>query len=405
MKRVLVTSSRTPFALDMVRKLAEDGHTVYASDTYDAAPGSHSRYLAGHFVTPAPDTDTGRFVDEVERIARDREIDVVVPTFEEAFFLATQHARLSEATTLYTGRFEQLARLHDKSAFQRMARELGVRTPETVLARSDDELRAGIERFPRYFARAAFSRGGVSLLTNTGPLAGHVSVDDCHPTPEQPWLVQNFVDGPMVCTYSTVHAGQVTAHCTYRAPRQWEHSTGISFLSVDGGPSLEVVERIAGSLGYTGQLSFDFVDGRDGLSIIECNPRTTDGALLMSAKELAEGILEPGDQTAVVEPGQQVELDFAVFGQMFSEGLKEVPTSIHDLLSIRGAGKGWRDAMPALYSFLAFAHHERMSRREHEQLFVAMADDLCWNGGPIAGMSADDAAVVAELQGERASGK
>jgi glutathione synthase/RimK-type ligase-like ATP-grasp enzyme len=403
MKRVLVTSSRTPFALDMVRKLADRGHAVYASDTYEAAPGSHSRYLAGHFVTPAPDEDTARFVDEVERIVVDREVDVIVPSFEEAFFLATRHSRLSAATTLYTGRFEQLARLHDKSAFQRMASELGVATPETVLARSNDELREGIERFPRYFARAAFSRGGVSLLTNTGPLAGHMPIEDCHPTAESPWLVQEFVDGPMVCTYSTVHGGRVTAHCTYRAPRQWEHSTGISFRSVDGEASLRVVERIAGALDYTGQLSFDFVDGSGGLSIIECNPRTTDGALLMSADELAEGILEPGDATRLVEPGKEVELDFAVFGQMFSEGLKEVPGSVHDLLRVRGAGEGWRDMLPTLYSFLAFAHHERMSRREHEQLFAAMADDLCWNGGPIAGMSAEDAAVVGELQGERAA--
>lgn len=275
--------------------------------------------------------------------------------------------------------------------------------PPRRLARSDDELREAIGRFPRYFARAAFSRGGVSLLTNTGPLAGHVSPEDCRPTPQAPWLVQEFVDGPMVCTYSTVHRGRVTAHCTYRAPRQWEHSTGISFLSIDGEPSLRIVERIAGSLDYTGQMSLDFVDGADGLSIIECNPRTTDGALLMSPEHLSEGVLDPGRETRLVEPGKQVELDFAVFGQMFSEALKEVPGSIHDLLRVRGAGEGWRDMLPTLYSFLAFAHHERMSRREHEQLFVAMADDLCWNGGPIAGMSADDAALVAELEGERAA--
>lgn len=235
--------------------------------------------------------------------------------------------------------------------------------PPRRLARSDDELREAIGRFPRYFARAAFSRGGVSLLTNTGPLAGHVSPEDCRPTPQAPWLVQEFVDGPMVCTYSTVHRGRVTAHCTYRAPRQWEHSTGISFLSIDGEPSLRIVERIAGSLDYTGQMSLDFVDGADGLSIIECNPRTTDGALLMSPEHLSEGVLDPGRETRLVE----------------------------------------RDMLPTLYSFLAFAHHERMSRREHEQLFVAMADDLCWNGGPIAGMSADDAALVAELEGERAA--
>lgn len=32
--RVLVTSSRVPFALGMVRKLAAEGHEVYAADDY-----------------------------------------------------------------------------------------------------------------------------------------------------------------------------------------------------------------------------------------------------------------------------------------------------------------------------------------------------------------------------------
>lgn len=395
----LVTSSRTPFALDVIRKLSESGHAVYAADTYEAAPGSHSRYLAGHFVTPAPDRETLRYVDFVERTATDHSIDVVVPTFEEAFFLATAHERLSEVTTLYTGRFDQLARLHDKSSFQRLAQELGVRTPETVVAGSDAELEEAIEGFPRYFARAAFSRGGVSLLTNTGPLAGHVAVGDCHPTPASPWLVQPFVDGPMVCTYSTLHAGRVTAHCTYRAPRQWEHSTGIEFLSVDALPSLQMVERIGAALGYTGQLSFDFVDGPDGLSIIECNPRTTDGALLMPAGDLSAGLLEAERDLTVVEPGRRVQLDFAVFASMFMGGLREAPATIHDLLHVADAGRGWRDALPALYSLLALGRHERLSRREHEQLFVAMSDDLCWNGEPIAGMTEGDAAVLDELSG------
>jgi hypothetical protein len=151
----------------------------------------------------------------------------------------------------------------------------------TIVARSRDELVAATERFPRYFARAAYSRGGVELLTNTGPLAGHVSIDEVTPTNESPWLVQEFVDGPMLCTYSTLHEGNATAHCAYRAPRQWEHSTGIQFESVDGRESLAVVETIGRALGYTGQISFDFVVATDGIVIIECNPRTTDGVLLM----------------------------------------------------------------------------------------------------------------------------
>lgn len=395
--KLLVTSSRMPFAVGVVRKLAGAGHTVYASDAYELAPGSHSKYLAGHFVTASPRDKTEQFVADVERVATDNGIDVIVPAFEEAFYLATQHDRLSQAARLYAAPFETLARLHDKAVFQALVTRLGLRTPETVVARSDAELRSQIERYPRYFARAAFSRGGVGLLTNTGPLAGHVSIDDCHPTPESPWLVQEFVDGPMQCTYTTMHRGKATAHCTYRAPRQWEHSTAIQFQSIDGHETLKVAETIASELDYTGQMSLDFVDDDGTLYLIECNPRATDGVLLVSDRDLAEGILSDDRELTMVEPGEEIQLDMAVFGQMFDEGLREWPRSIHDLARIRDADKGWHDHMPTLYNFLAFAHHAKLKFTERKALFVAMAEDVSWDGEPIAGMSESDKAVLDEL--------
>jgi glutathione synthase/RimK-type ligase-like ATP-grasp enzyme len=395
--KVLVTSSRMPFAIGMVRKLADVGHVVYASDAYALAPGSHSHYLAGHFVTGSPRDDTERFVADVERIATDNGIDVIVPAFEEAFYLATQHERLSRAARLYAAPFATLARLHDKAVFQALTSRLGLRTPETLVARSDEELRSQIEHFPRYFARAAFSRGGVGLLTNTGPLAGHVAIEDCNPTPESPWLVQEFVDGPMLCTYTTFHDSTPTAHCTYRAPRQWEHSTAIQFQSVAGEETLEVAQAIASELDYGGQMSLDFVDSDGQLYLIECNPRATDGVLLVPDGDLAGGILDERRELTAVEPGQEVQLDLAVFGQMFDEGLGEIPKSIHDLARVRDADAGWHDHMPTLYSFLAFAHHERLKLQERKALFVAMAGDISWDGEPIAGMSDSDAALLDEL--------
>ena len=379
--RVLVTTARMPFAVGLIRRLGEAGHEVLASDTYRSAPGEHSRYVSKHFVTPAPRFDPPGFAAEVGHIAADSEVDLVVPSWEDVFYLSA----LRDDMPLYAASFEVLARLHDKSSFQRLAEELGVRAPETAVARSRQELRDAIDRFPRYFARAAFSRGGVTLLTNEGPLAGHISADDVEPTEESPWLVQEFVDGPMLCTYSTLHEGRATAHCAYRAPRQWEHSTGIQFLSVDGDESLSVVETIGRALGYSGQVSFDFVASPDGLVIIECNPRTTDGVLVMSPDELAAGILDPQGELARVEPGRTVQLDFAVFAQLFRQPLREAPTTIHDLLHVRDADAGWHDHLPLLYSFLALAHHERMSLGERKQLLVAMSEDVCWDGEPIPG--------------------
>jgi hypothetical protein len=396
--RALVTSSRMPFAISIVRKLAEAGHEVYASDSYELAPGSHSRYLSGHFVTASPKQATLQFVGDVERIAAESSIDVVVPAFEECFYLASQHDRLSRVTRLFTAPFQTLARLHDKASFKRLANDLGLRTPETVVARSDEELRDAIDRFGTYFARAVFSRGGVSLLTNAGPLAGRLRPDDVHPTDESPWLVQEYVDADTVCTYSTVHEGTVTAHCIYRIPRQWQHSTGIQFVCAEGAPSLEIVKRIAAELNYTGQISFDLFDEPTEPRLIECNPRPTDGVLLMSTEQLAGGLLDPSSEPVVTPPGEEVQLDLAVFAEMFSEGLRGIPQGFRDLVEIPGADRGWRDNLPQLYYFLSLVRTERLHWRDHEALLGALADDITWDGEPIEGLSEADSRALSALE-------
>lgn len=383
-----------PFALAMVRKLAEEGHDVFASDAYELAPGSHSRYVSEHFVTPPPRDDAEGFIAEVERVASEREIDVIVPAFESVFYLSTQHERLARTAELFFSPFATLLPLHDKATFERMATGMGLPMAETVVVSSDGALRAALERFPRYFARAAFSRGGVSLLTNAGPLAGKVPVEDCHPTETNPWLVQRFVEGETFCTYSTVHHGRVTAHCAYSIPRQWEHSTGIQFVSIEGRPTLEVIERIVAEAGYTGQISFDFIDSPDGPYLVECNPRATDGALLMSSRQIASGLLDPDAECETVPAGESIQLDLAVFGGMFEDGLRDVPGTLRDLMEIRGSDRGWHDALPNLYSFLSLARSEHLRHREHEELFVAMAGDISWDGDPIEGMSAEDRALL-----------
>ncbi len=396
--KVLVTSSRMPFALAIIRKLAEEGHEVYAADAYEFAPGSHSKYVTRHFVTGSPRDATDQFIADVERIAAEQTIDVIIPAFEEVFYLATQHERLTQAARCFFSPFRTLLPLHDKESFEQFATSHGLAMAKTEIAHSDAELAAALERFPRYFARAAFSRGGVSLLTNAGPLAGKIPIDACHPTEANPWLVQEFVEGETFCTYSTVHDGHVTAHCAYDIPRQWQHSTGIQFTSIDGAATLEVVKQIASETSYTGQISFDFIDSPEGPYLVECNPRATDGALLMTSPQIARGLLEPGGDCESVPTGQSIQLDLAVFGGMFSEGMKGTPGTLRDLMHIRGSDRGWHDQLPNLYSFLSLVRSERLRHSEHAELFVAMAGDISWDGDPIPGMSDADSKLLAELR-------
>jgi hypothetical protein len=119
----------------------------------------------------------------------------------------------------------------------------------------------------------------------------------------------------------------------------------------------------------------------------------------MESDELAAALLEPERELTMIPPGRITQLDLAVIGAMFSDGLREVPGTIHDLLRIPGADRGWHDQLPSLYSFLAFCHHERLSVREHEKLQVAMYEDVSWDGEPIAGMTPEQSAALAALHG------
>nr|MBA2546388.1 carbamoyl-phosphate synthase large subunit [Solirubrobacterales bacterium] len=138
--KVLVTSSRMPFALDAIRKLGEKGHEVYACDSYKAAPGSHSKYQAGHFTTASATGDPEEFVSDAVTFAGENEIEVVIPMFEEIFYLTAQHERVSKVTRLFAPPFRTLAQVHDKGTFQELCDKLGIRTPQTIVAHTHEEL-------------------------------------------------------------------------------------------------------------------------------------------------------------------------------------------------------------------------------------------------------------------------
>src|SRR5690606_1554257 len=116
---ILVTSSRMPFALDEVRKLGEAGHHVIAADTFRSAPGSHSKHTDLHFEVHSPRYETLRFVDDIAEIVVRQGVDLVLPTFEQVFYLAAHRDRLD--APVFCDSLDVLAGLHDKVRFLEQA--------------------------------------------------------------------------------------------------------------------------------------------------------------------------------------------------------------------------------------------------------------------------------------------
>ena len=212
-KNVLVSCGRFYPSIALVRALHEAGARVDVADSYKLAPALHSHAVDKMHVIAAPASDAVQFVDDVAAIVRERDIDLVVPAVEEGFYLAHYADRIP--VPIFSPPFSTIERLHDKAHFQEVCRELGLRTPRTITVDSREAHRDAIGQFELFLARPAFSRGGITCHTNHGPRAGEMSVDDVEPTRDNPWLVQEFIEGDDACSFSVVRDGKVVVHCTY----------------------------------------------------------------------------------------------------------------------------------------------------------------------------------------------
>jgi predicted ATP-grasp superfamily ATP-dependent carboligase len=387
---VLVTASRMPFALDEIRKLGRGGHTVYAADTLATAPGSRSRFVRERFRVTPPARAPLEFIAEVKQIVLSRAVGLLVPGFEEIFYLARHLPELSEVVEVLSSPFPLLARLHDKAAFAALASDLGVPTPATTVVAGESELREVLRWYPRHVARPVYSRGGIELYANAGPLAGAVAVEDCHPSPERPWIVQEYIDGRDLCTFSVARRGRLVLHCTYIHPLEMEHRGGIVFESIDDPEAASCVRRLVEASGFHGQLGVDFRrDGRD-LYALECNPRPTAGVHLTTAEELTEALVGGARaRVRVVPAGRRRQYASAVLRDLLLHG-SHLRADAHWLFA-RDADDVYGepgDPVPGLFQVLSWAQLLAFRLRHRAPargtgLMAAYFDGITWDGQDI----------------------
>jgi predicted ATP-grasp superfamily ATP-dependent carboligase len=378
-----------PFALDEIRKLGKMGLTVFATDTFASAPGSHSRYVEESLVTPRPRQEPLLFLHALREIVESRRIELLLPAFEEVFYIA-RHRDWFKDVEIFAPSFETLATLHDKVRFMELARGVGLKVARTIVVTSRDDLAAAAREIGEFLARPAYSRGGLDLYTNTGPLAGALSLEDCDPSPASPWLVQEFLHGVDCCSFSVVHHGRVAAHSTYVHPKSIDHAGGIVFESIESPETLAAASRIAEATGYHGQISFDFMTTDRGVYAIECNPRPTAGVIVMPTRMFVDALLNaPRAAPAIAPRGRRRKISVALIRDMVLNW-KEIPSDMAELFSsAKDVYAEPGDLLPALYQLLSYAHvsayrkHLGTGSHKRSDLMAAYFFDTCWDGEPI----------------------
>lgn len=377
-KSVLVTGGRVPSSVGLVHALERSGARVDAADGYRYAVGPNSSSVTKAHIVPAPATKTLAFIDAVAGIVRERAIDLVVPSFEESYYLARYRHRIP--ALVFAPNFEAICKLHSKAAFVNLCAQLGLPTPKTAIATSQTELAEVIGRFDRFYAKPAFSRGGAYCLTNCGQRADETQIGDCTPTEDNPWVVQSFIEGKDASTFSIVRDGKVLVHGVYEPVLAATGGFCVSFTSIDDFGTLPIAQTVAQHFDYTGFLCFDCRRTDDEFVLLECNPRLDAGVFLAPPEWVGEALLADvhPDTTRLVEAGTTRQYDAILSSKGQMEG--SLRDRVRLLLTQPDALADGHDLLPAILFYTGRRHWRAVAERDQIDYVTAFVGDVSWDG-------------------------
>jgi hypothetical protein len=276
---VLILGARAPVCLEWARAFGHSGWQVTVADSLAFPLTRFSRSTQRFAHLPEPRRDPATWLDALLKLVIDTKVDLLLPTCEEAFYLASGRERLEAHCRVMTADFATLHRLHHKGRFAQMTSGWPAEAPQSQLLSTTADLTRFAADSSSWVFKPAYSRFAHQTLIRPDASA----LRALQPTPEKPWVAQRFVAGREHCSYSLLVGGRLTAHACYHPRYRVGRGSGIYFEPTDPRPVRDFLVRFGAVTGYTGQVGFDFIESADGrVHVLECNPRGTSGIHLFA---------------------------------------------------------------------------------------------------------------------------
>jgi hypothetical protein len=371
---VLITGARAPAALELVRAFSGAGHRVFTADSQQPTLAASSRYVSRNYLLPSPRLEPIQFATVLENLAA--HVDLIIPTCEETFYVAYTAQHSTHRPKFFVDSLDQLGQLHHKFRFIEMLKQLGLQAPNSRLITNPRDLKVS----QKSIAKPVFSR----FATQTQVLLPG------HPAPflpvsaANPWVLQSFIEGSELCSYSVAKKGRLTAHAVYQP--EWRAGRGASvyFRPADYPQVRQFVETVVAHLGFTGQISFDFIHNAQGLWPIECNPRATSGLHLLNHEALVNAFLGTG--ASQKWGSQEINLGLPMLVLALPEALKQgrLAKWWQDWSRAKDAVWSLEDPKPAFQQLIGTAFLAHSAYQNKVGLLEATTADIEWNGDLIA---------------------
>lgn len=279
-KKVLLTGARSYITLDLARQLEASGCEIHVAETNPIHVCRYSNAVTGSYTIPSPRFNHQGFIEELVKIIEANGIDMLIPTCEEIFYIASSLDKFPSSCQVFTEPFSKLEPLHNKLKFVQLLASLGFASPKTEVLLHKEDLAKISFKHP-YILKACYCRASQQV---------HVVIPPNQPPnipiePHNPWIAQELLSGQKFCSYSIFHKGELKALSVYPVEYAIEGNSCLTFIYTHHQEIIDWITKIGKAINFTGQIGFDFIQKSDGtLYAIECNPRGTSGAHLFNAK-------------------------------------------------------------------------------------------------------------------------
>ncbi|WP_263262524.1 ATP-grasp domain-containing protein [Pseudomonas sp. RIT-PI-S] len=377
---VLILGARAPACLEWARAFNEAGWQVSVGDSLRQPLSRFSR-AAHHFVRlPEPRDNPARWIDALASLITARQIDLVLPTCEEVFYLAHGLERLAPLCRVLTSDFALLHRLHHKGHFAAMSQGWTAAAPETQLLEDHQAVHALAEHCHQWVFKPAYSRFASRTLIRPS----REQLAKVRPSAAAPWVAQRFVQGRELCSYSVLVGGELRAHSCYHPRYRVGRGSGIYFQPEAPPPVLEFLEQFGRATGYTGQVGFDFIEDASGcFHVLECNPRATSGVHLFSGQRQPLVASLGTAPAPLLQAGAQPHMIGLAMLLLAAPSHALLPGFWRDVRAARDVIVAPGDARPLTAQLLSLGEILLRAAFRRCSVLAASTADIEWNGQPL----------------------
>ena len=300
MKKVLILGARSPTSLEWAHAFVACGWQVTLADSLSFPFSRYSNCVYHYLRLPPPKQSFKAWQKILVQYVKEHQIDWVIPTCEEAFYLSAAKNEFPESGHIFTSDIALMGgQLHHKGKFAELTQGWRIAAPETIILSSQIQfdLFAQDSNLTEWVLKPAYSR----FSTRTLIRPDIEQLQNIFPTEISPWVAQKYISGKEYCSYSIFNQGTLVAHSCYHSRYRIGQGVGIYFEPELPPEITRFIQEFGVKTAYHGQVGFDFICDQSGqFYVLECNPRATSGIHLLSENmpQLIQKLTESGEASS-----------------------------------------------------------------------------------------------------------